>query len=80
MFGSTEPSADGTGLWHIASVSAQNMLRQARISPIEAWMPRNSIVPVASTVLMKRPARKSSLTASRVQPCISARQMKPVRW
>ena len=80
MFGSTEPSADGTGLWHIASVSDQNMLRQARISPIDAWMPRNSIVPVASTILMKRPARKSSLTASRVQPWSSARQMKPVRW
>ena len=80
MLGSTVPSADATGLWHMASVSAQNVLRQARISPTLAWMPRKAIVPVASSALMNTPARKSSLTASRVQPWSIARQMNPVRW
>jgi hypothetical protein len=80
VFGITVPSADGTGLCAIASVSAQNVLRQASSSPTLAWMPRNAIVPVASSALMNAPIKKSSLTARRVQPWSIARQMKPVRW
>ena len=78
MFGSTDPFAEAPGRGHRVR-QRPDVFRQAIISPIEAWMPRNSTVPVASTVLMNRPARKSKSTASRVQPCSSARQMNPAQ-
>ena len=63
----------------MASDSAQNRLRQAITSPTFACTPRKSLVPAASVALSKSPAMKSSLTASRVQPCTTKRGRKPVR-
>ena len=52
----------------MASDIAQNRLRQAITSPSIAWLPRNSSEPAARSALAMTPTRKSSLTASRVQP------------
>jgi hypothetical protein len=52
----------------MASEIAQNRLRQAITSPSIAWLPRNSSEPAARNALAMTPTRKSSLTASRVQP------------
>ena len=46
-------------------------------SPTRDWTPRKSFVPVASTALIMRPARKSSFTAKRVQPWNVKRGMNP---
>jgi hypothetical protein len=61
----------------MASVSAQNMFRQPITSPTRVCTPRKSFVPVASRALSSRPAMKSSLTASRVQPWKVNRGMNP---
>src|SRR5687767_15660761 len=63
----------------MASVSAQNRLRQARTSPTCAWTPRKSLAPVASTALSSSPARKSIFTARRVHPWNMNRGRKPDR-
>jgi hypothetical protein len=56
------------GFIAIASESAQNRLRQAITSPSIAWLPRKSSEPAARNALAITPTRKSSFTASRVQP------------
>src|SRR5262249_27953610 len=58
----------GVGLWAMASVSPQNRLRHAMISPSSASLPRNSSEPAARSALAMIPTRKSSFTANRVQP------------
>ena len=63
----------------MASERPQNRFRQAITSPMLTWTPRKSLVPVASTAFSSRPAMKSSLTASRVQPCTTKRDRNPVR-
>ncbi|MDX6379887.1 MAG: hypothetical protein QOI57_911 [Rubrobacteraceae bacterium] len=61
----------------MASVIAQNRLRQARTSPYRTLTPRNSLVPAASNPFIRSPARKSSLTAILTQPWNVKRGMKP---
>ena len=63
----------------MASVRPQKQLRHASTSPTCAWTPRNSLAPVASTALSSSPARKSSLTARRVQPWNMKRGRNPDR-
>jgi hypothetical protein len=55
------------------------MLRQAMTSPMFASTPRNARAPVTSVALMSKPVMKSSFTARRVHPWMSARGRKPVR-
>ena len=79
MFGSTASPTHGTGFIAIASEIAQNRLRQAMTSPSIAWLPRKSSAPVARSAFAITPARKSSLTAKRVQPCNWKPLLKPER-
>ena len=63
MLGSTAPPTHGSGLPAMASVSAQNRLRQPITSPIWACTPRKASTPVARAAFMSSPAMKSSFTA-----------------
>ena len=69
----------GCGLFAIASVSAHIACRQVMTSPILASTPRNPMVPAVSVALIISPVMKSSLTASRVQPCNWNRGTNPLR-
>jgi hypothetical protein len=53
----------------IASDKGHIVFRQVMTSPILASTPRNPRMPAISVALIKSPVMKSSLTASRVQPC-----------
>src|SRR6266481_4138571 len=76
--GSMHPPAHGSALLAIASDSPHIVFRQAITSPILASTPRNPRVPATSVAFTNKPMMKSSLTASRVQPCSMARGRNPL--